>query len=111
MIHPIYRATSCRPLPVYKLSLQFNDGESRIVDLEPVLAGDLYGPLRDESVFSQVRIDAETGVPVWPNGADFDPAILHDWDVHLPGFLKAAAKWKKQAACHECPAVRSPAAA
>jgi hypothetical protein len=98
MIHPIYRAISCRSLPPYTLELCFNDGELRVVDLEPILAGSLYGPLRDEALFSQVRIDPETGVPVWPNGADFDPAILHDWDVHLPGFLKAADKWKQEAA-------------
>ena len=57
MIHPIYRATFCRALSAYKLELHFNDGESRIVDLEPVLAGALYGPLRDQAVFSQVRLD------------------------------------------------------
>jgi len=98
MIHPIYRAISCRSLPPYKLELLFNDGESRIVDLAPVLAGSLYGPLRDETLFSQVKIDPETGVPVWPNGADFDPSILHDWDVHRASFIKAAHDWSKQAA-------------
>ncbi|MEI6071048.1 MAG: DUF2442 domain-containing protein [Verrucomicrobiae bacterium] len=98
MIHPIYRATFCRALSAYKLELHFNDGESRIVDLEPVLAGALYGPLRDQAVFSQVRLDEETGVPVWPNGADFDPAILHDWNLHLPNFVKAADNWRRQAA-------------
>jgi hypothetical protein len=98
MIHPIYRAVACRPLALYKLELTFNDGESRVVDLEPVLAGELYGPLRDEVVFNRVQIDPETGVPVWPNGADFDPAILHDWERHLPSFLIAAQRWKQQAA-------------
>ena len=98
MIHPIYRAISCRALPPYKLELQFNDGESRIVDLEPVLAGALYGPLRDEALFLQVRVDPETGVPVWPNGADFDPSILHDWEVHRSDFIKTANKWTQLAA-------------
>lgn len=98
MIHKIYRAISCRPLPPYQLDILFNDGESRLVDLEPVLAGDLYAPLREKALFSQVRVDPETGVPVWPNGADFDPSILHDWEIHLPGFLAAAKRWKQQAA-------------
>ena len=98
MIHPIYRAVSCRPLPAYNLELKINDGASRIVDLGPVLAGALYGPLRDETLFSQVIIDPETGVPVWPNGADFDPSILHDWEPHRSNFIKAAQDWNQQAA-------------
>jgi len=24
-------------------------------------------------------LDAEAGTLAWPNGADFDPATLHDW--------------------------------
>ena len=98
MIHKIYRAVSCRALPAYKLEIAFNDGEVRTVDLEPVLAGELYSPLRNEALFAQVRIDPETGVPVWPNGADFDPAMLHDWDLYLPDFIKAAERWELQTA-------------
>jgi hypothetical protein len=30
-------------------------------------------------LFNQVRIDPEVHTLVWPNGADFDPAMLHDW--------------------------------
>lgn len=40
-----------------------------------VLAGDIYGPLHDPSVFASVEIDPEVHTLVWPNGADFDPAI------------------------------------
>jgi hypothetical protein len=32
---------------------------------------------------------------VWPNGADFDPATLHDWPKYLEGIKKAAEKWGK----------------
>ena len=39
-------------------------------------------PLKDLSVFNQVRIDPEVRTLVWPNGADFDPAMLHDWPTY-----------------------------
>jgi len=32
-------------------------------------------------VFRQVRLDPEVHTVVWPNGADFDPATLHDWHI------------------------------
>jgi hypothetical protein len=30
---------------------------------------------------------------VWPNGADFDPATLHDWPVFLPAMEERARSW------------------
>jgi hypothetical protein len=30
---------------------------------------------------------------VWPNGADFDPATLHDWPEHLEALTVAARRW------------------
>lgn len=44
-----------------------------------MLAGELYGLLKDLAVFEQVQIDREVHTLVWPNGADFDPETLHDW--------------------------------
>jgi hypothetical protein len=53
----------------------------------------LYGPLRDASLFSQVQLDPEVHTLVWPNGADFDPATLHDWPEHLEGMKALARRW------------------
>ena len=47
----------------------------QIVNFQPVLKGEVYGPLRDTAVFDQVSIDPEAHTLVWP-GADFDPAIF-----------------------------------
>jgi Protein of unknown function (DUF2442) len=47
----------------------------------------LYGPLRDLELFNQVRIDPEAETLVWPDGADFDPATLHEWDTNAQAFL------------------------
>jgi hypothetical protein len=49
--------------------------------------------LRDERLLRQVRIDPEAGTLVWPNGADFDPATLHDWPVEGPAFREMARRW------------------
>lgn len=93
MNHPIYRITSCERIPPYSLHLQFNDGLERIIDLEPILEGEIYGPLRDPTAFAQVRLDPEVHTVVWPCGADFDPSTLHDWPEHESAFRAAADRW------------------
>jgi hypothetical protein len=52
-----------------------------------------YGPLQEPTVFDQVRIDPEIHTLVWPNGADFDPAILHNWPESGPALTALATKW------------------
>jgi hypothetical protein len=93
MIHPIYRVVSFEIVAPYTLQVEFDDGASQVVDFEPVLAGELYGPLRDLTLFNQVKIDAEVQTLVWPNGADFDPATLHDWPQHLVSLRTLAEQW------------------
>ena len=90
MNHPIYRIVEVTVLPPYSLKLLFDDWVSLTVDLEPILAGELYGPLRDPVVFAQVALDPEVHTVVWPCGADFDPATLHDWPEHEASFRAAA---------------------
>lgn len=94
MIHPIYRVRSVEVVAPYTLRLTFDDGAERRVDLWPVLAGALYGPLRDAALFRQVRVDPEVHTVTWPNGADFDPATLHDWPSHEAAFRDLAQRWE-----------------
>jgi hypothetical protein len=94
MNHPIYRITSFKRVGAYSLQLDFNDGVSRIIDFEPILEGELYGPLRDPAVFAQVTLDSEVHTVVWQCGADFDPATLHDWPEHEAAFRAAAERWR-----------------
>jgi hypothetical protein len=51
----------------------------QVIDFGPILYGELYGRLRDIELFRRVTVDPEVHTLVWPNGADFDPATLHDW--------------------------------
>ena len=93
MNHPIYRITSVECIQPHSLLLRFNDGLSRTIDFEGILEGELYGPLRDPAVFAQVTLDPEIHTVVWPCGADFDPATLHDWPDHEAAFRAAAERW------------------
>ncbi len=94
MTHEIYRVTSFEIIGPYRLRVSFDDGVENEIDFHPILGGKLYGPLRDLVIFEQVRIDPEVHTLVWPNGADFDPASLHDWSENLDAMKAAAAKWE-----------------
>lgn len=94
MFHPIYRVQSFQIIAPYTLRVRFDDDTEQIINFEPVLAGQLYGALRDPSVFSEVRIDPEVHTLVWSNGADFDPATLHDWDKHVTELTARARQWE-----------------
>ena len=93
MAHPIYRIQSFEFIAPYTLRITFNDNTLQIIDFQPILAGELYGPLQDLSLFNQVRLDKEAHTLVWPNDADFDPAILHDWSKHQSSFITFAQKF------------------
>lgn len=91
--HPIYRVVACDIEGPYVLRVQFDDGHEEVIDFQPVLAGELFSPLRELGVFNQVRIDPEVHTLTWPNGADFDPATLHDWPAHKDAMISRANAW------------------
>jgi hypothetical protein len=94
MTHPVHRVREFEIVSAYSLRIRFDDGAEQTIDFRPVLAGKLYGPLQDLQVFNGVRIDPEVQTLVWPNGADFDPATLHDWPEHEKAFRRAAQRWR-----------------
>jgi hypothetical protein len=96
MSHPLHRVESFEQTGPYSLRIRFEDGLVRTIDFEPVLHGELFGPLRDPTVFAQVSVDPEVHTLVWESGADFDPATLHDWPEHEAAFKTAAQKWSNQ---------------
>jgi len=93
MSHEICRVVSFEKVAPFTLKVVFDDGSSQVIDFRPVLKGELYGPLTDPSAFDQVRIDPEVHTLVWPNGADFDPAILHNWAESGSALKSLAKKW------------------
>jgi hypothetical protein len=98
MIHPIYRVVSFAIVAPYTLRVTFDDTTTQVIDFSPILAGELYGPLRDVALFNQVQLDPEVRTLVWPNGADFDPATLHDWPEHFESLKALAHQWALTAA-------------
>ena len=93
MEHPIYRVVNLEIVGPYTLRVEFDDKTSQTIDFRPVLVGEMYGPLQDEKLFSQVEIDPEVHTLVWPNGADFDPATLHDWPKYASAMEHMAQQW------------------
>ena len=89
-MHGIYRVQSFEIISPYTLKVGFDDGSEQMIDFEPVLTGELFGPLHDIALFNQVRIDPEVHTLVWPNGSDFEPATLHDWPEIVNDLIKAA---------------------
>jgi hypothetical protein len=94
MSHPVYRILSFDIVAPYTLRVRFDDNTEQTVDFRPVLAGELYGLLRDLELFNQVRIDPEVETLVRPNGADFDPATLHEWPSNEQAFRELARRWE-----------------
>jgi hypothetical protein len=94
MVHPIYQVVSFGIVAEYTLQVRFDDGSQQRIDFSPVLAGEVFGPLRQLSLFNQVRLDLETRTLVWPNGADFDPATLHDWPRFSRELAERAERWR-----------------
>jgi hypothetical protein len=69
------RVNSVEPLEGYKLRVTFTDGVIRVVDFQNDLKGPIFEPLKDLTLFRQVKVEA--GTLVWPNGADVCPDVLY----------------------------------
>ncbi len=94
MTHPIHRVTKFSIAGPYTIRVEFEDHTHQVIDFQPILAGNLYGPLRNLQLFNQVRLDQEVHTLVWPNGADFDPATLHDWPLVQEALVQRAKTWE-----------------
>jgi hypothetical protein len=94
MILRILRAEVCGP---HLLELSFSDGARGVVDVEPLLSGPVFEPLRDPGYFAGVALDPVCGTVVWPNGADFAPEALHALlaAAAVGAEQVAAAKWRR----------------
>lgn len=94
MTHPIHRVEAFEIVAPWTIRVLFEDRTEQTIDFEPVLRGSLYGPLRNAELFKRLKLDPEARTLVWPNGADFDPATLHDWPSCKDAFIDMAARWE-----------------
>ena len=86
--YELHDVTGFEHVEDYTLRVRFDDGSERVINFEPVLYGPLFGALRDPIVFRQVKLNPAVGTLVWPNGADVDPTVLHDWPDHVEAIVK-----------------------
>jgi Protein of unknown function (DUF2442) len=72
--------TELKVIPPYTLDVAFDDGRRRRIDVEPLLFGPVFEPLREPDLFARAAVDPELGTVVWPNGADLSPEFLYASD-------------------------------
>ena len=93
MAHEIHPVARFEQVEEFTLHVFFGDGSSQQIDFSPVLQGEVFGALADPEFFAQVQLDEEVHTLVWPNGADFDPATLHNWPALGPAMARLAERW------------------
>jgi hypothetical protein len=71
--------TQAKYLNGYRILLAFNDGVTKIVDLQNELNGKIFEPLKDIQSFKKFVIKFNT--IEWYNGADFAPEYLYQIGV------------------------------
>ena len=65
----------------YKVKIRFDNGESKVVDLQPHLDGPIFEPLKDLDFFKSFYVNDDLDTIVWPNNADFAPDFLYEIGV------------------------------
>jgi hypothetical protein len=68
--------TSAHHLTGHQIELEFNDGQTGVIDLADALDGPIFAPLREVDYFRQFQLEGLT--LTWPNGADFAPEFLYE---------------------------------
>lgn len=93
MQHDIHKIKSFRLVGDYTIEIFFEDSTSKSINFSPILFGEMYGPLKDPNVFEKVFLDSEVHTIAWPNGADFDPSLLYNWNQHVKELTQRAKQW------------------
>ena len=73
------RVRNVRPLPNYRLEIEFESAEIREFDLTPYLERGVFRELKDIAYFSRVQVSM--GSIQWPHGQDLCPDTLYE-DSH-----------------------------
>ena len=96
----LLRIRDVEPVGGFRLRLTLTDGSVVERDVEQLLRGPVFEPLRsDAKRFREVRV--EGGTVVWPNGADFDPTTLHDWPDVCDELAARAQEWPETDSPHQ----------
>ena len=100
--HKIVKVEGFEKIAPFTLRVLFDDTTEKTIDFRPVLKGPMFGALNDEQLFDTVHLDPEIHTLVWENGADFDPATLHDWSAAYQMPQDEAMKAAESKAAYRC---------
>ncbi len=95
MYHKLYRVSAFQIIDDHTLRVAFDDDTEQVINFEPVLHGEMWGPLRNLHLFNQVQIDPIAHTLQWPNGADFDPETLRNWPEYKDELATRAQTWDR----------------
>jgi hypothetical protein len=63
----------------YKLLINFENNENRILDMKPFLDKGIFRELTDKHIFNSVKVSFDT--IEWCNSADMDPETVYERSV------------------------------
>lgn len=66
---------SVTPAEDYLLSIDFDNGERRILDMKPYLDFGIFQRLKERDAFKRVRVSFDT--VEWDSGIDLDPEFVY----------------------------------
>mgnify|MGYP001616395103 CR=1 FL=1 len=72
----ILHVKEAKYLDHYRIWVLFNNGAEGVANLEDLLWGEMFEPLKTFSTFAQFTIDTEMQTLTWPNGADLAPEAI-----------------------------------
>jgi hypothetical protein len=74
---PLVDVTAVEVIGDHRLRLTFEDGTVGDIAFTDGEWRGVFEPLAEQDFFAQVRVDAELGTIVWPNGVDMAPEPLY----------------------------------
>ena len=80
------KVTDVEYMDDYALVCWFNNGQTKYVDLEPLLKYPMFEELKDKEQFKQFGLD---GTLFWANGADIAPEYLLENGSEWPPVMAA----------------------
>ncbi len=79
----VQRVTALKRIAGFRVHFTFWDGTAAEIDLEPLLTGPIFEPLRrDPALYATMYLDGDT--IAWANGADIAPETLYDLARGIP---------------------------
>lgn len=80
----------------HTIKMVFADGKTQEINFRPVVGYGWMQELANPDYFSQVILN-DGGNLEWPNGQDFNPEALHDWENFEPLYIEEAERSLKSA--------------